>query len=137
MPDLTDDEYTILMLADQGQNMMAIARWEKPTDSLVAKGLLTRRDKLNHEITDAGRKAVKERAKGDDKAFDDAARNWLNQGIQQRNLQTQAYHSLEQAAIHLSHLIRTSCLATGDTPEAALRNWLPILSEKVQEKLRG
>ena len=64
MSDLSQDELTILMIAAEGESMMPIGRWEKPLDSLVAKGLMHRHDKFNVVITPDGRKACKETEDG-------------------------------------------------------------------------
>ena len=55
---LTDDEYSVLLIAAEGESLAAIGRWEKPIDDLVEKGLLRRGDKFNNTITPEGRKAV-------------------------------------------------------------------------------
>ena len=62
MPDdiavpLTQDEASVLMIAAQGQSLIAIGRWEKPIDSLVKRGLLHANDKFNNVITSKGRQA--------------------------------------------------------------------------------
>lgn len=55
---LTQDEYAVLMIAEKGESIAAIGRWEKPIQSLVARGLMRANDKFNNVITDAGRVAV-------------------------------------------------------------------------------
>jgi hypothetical protein len=59
--DLTEDEMAVLMIADQGEFMLAIGRWKKPIADLTTKGFM----KLEYinggpqfTITDAGRAAM-------------------------------------------------------------------------------
>ncbi len=60
--DLTDDEFTVLLIAQQGESMMPIARWEKPVNDLVERGLLHRHDKFNNTITENGKEALRTHA---------------------------------------------------------------------------
>src|ERR1700687_2208975 len=94
MSDLTEDEVTVLMITQEGGKIAAIARWEKPCNSLVAKGLLFRHDKFNHSLTAAGKKALATQEKATDQALV-AANNAVAVGRQQ------AMMSAEQAAQHL------------------------------------
>jgi len=57
--DLSDDEWTCLMIAAEGASMMAVGRWEASVDSLVTKGFMQRNDKFNNFITPAGREACR------------------------------------------------------------------------------
>lgn len=111
--------------------MMAIARWEKPVDALVTKGLMVRGDRFNNFITDAGRAAIAEAEKQDDGAY----RQILQQGISLRNQQTQAHLSIEQAAKNLVIAAKASALATGDTPQAAVEKWMPEIHRRALELL--
>jgi hypothetical protein len=58
MPDLTDDEFTLLEIMSHGEAMMAIGRWEKSLKSLAAKGMADPQDGFNYIITSAGRTAL-------------------------------------------------------------------------------
>lgn len=71
---LTDNEFTVLMIAAQGESMMAIAHWKQPVESLVAKGYLQSRggDNFNCVITPAGRAACEARDREDMDAFKNA-----------------------------------------------------------------
>lgn len=129
MTDLTEDERIILTIAAEGQSLMAIARWEKPIESLVAKGLMERGDKFNNFITDAGRAAIKE-------TEDEPYRKMLEVGVNLRNQQEQARASVEQAATHLMFAAKASALVTGDTPQAAAASWSPKILERTLELLR-
>lgn len=113
---LTDDERTVLMIAAEGESMMAVARWEKPIESLVAKGLMCRHDKFNHVITPEGREAIKG-------VEDEPYRQMLDLGVQIRNAREQARQLVEQAANHLVLAARASSVATGETHETSAM-WL-------------
>ncbi len=112
--------------------MMAIARWEKPTDSLVAKGLMERADRFNNFITPAGRAAIEVFNKQDDDNFRQVAEGIINV----RNARVQSQISVEQAAQHLAHAARASHKATGDTLEHSAREWAKVVLEKALELLR-
>ncbi len=128
MSDLTDDERTVLMIAAEGQSIAAIARWEKPIESLIQKGYLVRGDKFNNFITDAGRKLAKE-------TEDEPYRQMLEIGIRVRNAHTQTAMSAEQAAQHLVLAAKSSALATGDSLEHSAREWSRIALERALELL--
>lgn len=141
MPDLTDDEVTVLTLAAQGNSMMAVARWEKPADSLVEKGFLVRHDKFNHSITPAGRKALEQTQQQDEAALDNAIRQIMrapptavSHGAQIS--QKQAAVNAEMAANHLVLAVQLSCSVTGDSIELAARQWAEQILAAALEKLR-
>ncbi|MFA5897698.1 MAG: hypothetical protein WC829_01165 [Hyphomicrobium sp.] len=57
MPDLTDDEFTLLMIADNGESLAPIGRWKQSILALTARGLLQRNNEVNYGITLAGKEA--------------------------------------------------------------------------------
>lgn len=130
MTDLTDDERTVLMIAAEGQSVMAIARWEKPVESLIQKGLMVRGDKWNNWITSAGRAAIKE-------VEDEPYRQMLETAAKVRNAQMQTAQSTEQAAQHLVIAAKASNLVTGDSFEHSAREWSRIALERALELLNG
>jgi hypothetical protein len=74
--DLSDDEFAVLLIADRGESMMPIGRWEAPVRSLLERGLLrgnpTPGDSAgvyNSTITQAGRNAVQARSDADEAAL--------------------------------------------------------------------
>lgn len=73
--ELTQDEYSVLLIASSGEYMMPIGRWEAPVEALVKRGLLYRHDKFNNTITEAGKKAIAAREKVDDRALEQAINN--------------------------------------------------------------
>ena len=55
---MTDDEYTVLMIAAEGESMIPIGRWEEPIRTLTLAGLMRKLDQVNYVITQAGRCAM-------------------------------------------------------------------------------
>jgi hypothetical protein len=72
---LTDDEFAVLMIAAQGESMMAIGHWQKPIEHLIELGYLKSRggDNFNCVITPEGREACKARDREDQVDFMNAA----------------------------------------------------------------
>lgn len=132
MTDLSPDEKTVLMIAAEGQVMMAIARWEMPVNSLVQKGLMQRGDQFNNWITAKGREALGVSDEEDNELY----RQILTKGAQVRDARQQAQASVEQAAMHLSLAAKASAVATGDTVQAAARAWSSVVLEKALELLK-
>lgn len=120
---ITDDEFSCLMIAAQGEYMLAIGRWAASLGTLVAKGLM-KREFINggpqYTITDAGRAAIEDRDIEDDKRLGDAL---AQTGTAQKSAREQA----EIAAQTLAACAESSAELTGDTPETAARKWLPII----------
>lgn len=54
MPDLTNDELTLLMLADNGEFLAPIGRWKPSILALTEKGFLRKVNDVNYVITPAG-----------------------------------------------------------------------------------
>ena len=76
MQALTQDEFTVLLLAGKGESMIPIGRWKEPILALTERGLMTRCNEVNYEITSLGRAAVAERYEADDASLRDLlARN--------------------------------------------------------------
>ena len=128
MPDLSQDELTVLLIAAEGESMMPIGRWEAPTQSLVAKGYLHANDKFNNVITEAGRKACKQ-------AEDDSMRALVGVGneIVQAHRKTAA--RAEELAVLLAELATYSSSVTGDDKVKALRKWGKTVLERALELL--
>lgn len=129
---LTDDEYTVLMIHQEGGSVAAIARWEKPCDSLVARGLLTRHDKFNHSITSAGRQAVKEREAQDDQALRGVVQKVGDAATTQASIQ----ECVRQAADLLAQAARASSLVTGQTLATDVQRWGEVVIQEALMRLR-
>lgn len=75
---LSDDEYTVLMLTNEGAMLAPVGRWKAPIESLLRRGFLIAHDAMNIGISDAGRAAfdahdtavILEAAKANTAAFD-------------------------------------------------------------------
>ena len=66
---ISDDEYTCLLIAAEGQVMLAIGRWKPALESLARKNLMKRQDTNQYAITDEGREAARLRGQEDDEAL--------------------------------------------------------------------
>lgn len=66
MPDLTQDEFTVLLIAAEGQSMIPIGRWKIPILALTERGLMRKNDDVNYEITEQGWLAVAKQNEDDD-----------------------------------------------------------------------
>ena len=130
MTDLSQDELTVLLIAAEGESMMAIGRWEAPINSLVEKGFLTKGDKFNARITLAGRMAAK---KDEDANY--AA--MLETGTKINNARTVAQQSVEQAAQHLVIAGRSTAQLTGENPKTEMRRWATAAINRALEILDG
>lgn len=133
MSEITDDEFSVLGIAKEGQSMIPIGRWEKPIKSLAEKGLLHANDSVNYVITDAGRQAWASRDSEDDVLISQSLN--LNNKIANARLQSQ--QSIEQAAQAFATAARATALLTGETPQSAARNWSKALVERTLSILDG
>lgn len=66
MSDLTQDEFTVLLIADAGQSMIPLGRWKEPILALTERGLMRKNDAFNYDITAQGRLAVAKQNEDDD-----------------------------------------------------------------------
>ncbi len=132
MPELTDDELTVLMIAAQGESMIAIGRWQKPTESLIQKGFMQSRggDNFNCVITDAGRAACKEAEDAPYRAMIETAGKIQTTQAQIPDFAEQAAHLLEKAGL-------ASSIVTGDAPEAAIKKWGSVIINRALDILHG
>lgn len=132
MSEITDDEFTLLMIADNGDALAPIGRWKESVLNLASKGLLERLNEVNYAITEAGRKARAERDREDDASL----RHLLESNNKVANARTQAQQSVEQAAQCLVQAVKASVIATGDTPTTALKQWGEIALKRAMELLK-
>lgn len=129
MSDLSQDELTVLMIADKGESMMAIGRWEAPVNSLVARGYLKQHDKFNNSITDAGRQAVNQ-----DEDDDIRAMITVNNAIANGRQKTR--EAAEAIAVQLVDLAEASSRITGDSKRDALEKWSRQILTRALEIMR-
>lgn len=131
MTDLSQDELTCLMIAAEGQSLIAIGRWEKPLASLVQRGLVTRHDKANHSITDAGRLALADEERKTDHALGQMIEGSSRIGSEQARIRAQA----EQMAQTLATMANDSSRITRDATTDAARKWSDIVLNRALEIL--
>src|ERR1700677_4325505 len=112
---LSDDEYTVLTIAAQGEPMMPIGRWKPAAESLVVKGLLKGTPSpqdpsgmFNLRITPAGTAASQEAETAMDALFGQI----ITGSNQIGHLQKKAGASAEQIAVQLVDLASLSEQAT-------------------------
>jgi hypothetical protein len=129
MAELTQDEYTVLMIMAEGASLSATGRWEKPLDALVARGLAERHDKFNNVITAAGRMALDERETHDATAV-------LANASQVTGAHEIALANVEQAAKNLAVAARLSAPVTGDDVDTSLLTWNIECLRRARELLR-
>lgn len=130
MPEtLTDDEYTVLMLVEQGQTIGPIGRWEKPVKDLHSRGLLNQFNAWNYGKTDAGSAVLAEHEKGVDidLALVLSGTNRLAIAA------SEARVAAEEAAKHLANAVRISSKVTGDKTEVAARAWAESIVKRALE----
>ncbi len=139
MPDLTQDEITVLLIAAKGEPMMPIGRWRAPAEKLIAKGLLQPRPHagdptgfFNLCITAAG----KAQADQEESDFDGQLRTMMTVQTQINHAQNHARAAAEQIAVQLVDLTDLSIKVTGDDKVKALREWSKVILTRALEMMR-
>ena len=69
MSELTEDEFTCLLLANEGEYLAPIGRWKAPILALTSRGLMRKIDVVNYVVTEDGRRACEERNSEDERAL--------------------------------------------------------------------
>lgn len=69
MSELTEDEFTCLLLAVEGEYLAPIGRWKAPILALTSRGLMQKIDEVNYVVTADGRRACEERNSEDERAL--------------------------------------------------------------------
>ena len=69
MSELTEDEFTCLLLAAEGEYLAPIGRWKVPILTLTSRGLMQKIDEVNYVVTADGRRACEERNSEDERAL--------------------------------------------------------------------
>jgi hypothetical protein len=102
---LSDDEFTILMIAAQGESLMAIAHWKAPVESLIQKGYLQSRggDNFNCVITELGRVACQTRDQNDQDAFAASVMRFRQEQVIQEVLATKELPPPPRQKLHCPH----------------------------------
>ncbi len=130
---LTIDEHTVLMLANEGQVMLAIGRWEIPTLALYERGFLNQQTAPGggpeYRITYNGMKAL-----GKFEQAEAAEGGRIAGEIVQ--VQTDIHIVITRAAEVFVQLALQSPIMVGDAPEVALRKWIEVLTDEALKRLR-
>ncbi len=110
MPEeLSQDELTCLAISNEGENMLAIGRWEKPIDRLVELGLLKRFDKFNHAITPKGKQVYAA-------SMDVVDSSYAKLAIDVVNVKEKYQAAMEEAAQKLAEAAKHKQSLTGQFP---------------------
>lgn len=129
-PDLTEDERTVLELGINNP-LIAIGRWKKPVESLVARGLMADAGAgVNAYTTPAGKKAL------------DAAENKVFGELVAKAREVETPHNeirldVESAAHLLARIASRSARVTGKPPVYEAREWSNVLLKRTLEILGG
>ncbi len=126
---LTDDERTILMIADKGESMMPIGRWQQPVEHLVELGYLHRHDTFNNTITEAGRLVLNDEM---DVIDDDAARAI----IATHNAKVTYRQAGNTIAEQLVELAKQAAESTGDEVLVALQKCVSAVRDRAIDLLK-
>ena len=131
MVDITDDQFTCLMITAKGDSLAPIGRWKEAVLSLASHGLLEKLDDVNYGITPAGRAACEARDKEDDEPF--------RQMIETHNKVVTAKQlikrEIEKSAAILASIAQASSLVTGDAASYAAKKWSAQILERSLEML--
>jgi hypothetical protein len=132
MPELTDDERTVLMIAQEGESLAAIGRWEQPIEHLVELGYLERLDKFNNTITPAGKAAISQANDEIDKVEPATARALI--GVHNARVVYRKHG--EDIAAKLVGMAKAISAATGDEPMVALQRCVAAVRDRAIELLQ-
>lgn len=126
---LTDDEYSVLMIVAEGGTIGPIGHWEKPVKALHMRGLLYQHNAWNYGKTEAGEKALAER----EKEYDAQLGQILTGANALAVAASEARVAAEESAKHLANAIRVSAKAAGQTREAVARQWSAAIIARALE----
>lgn len=129
MTALSDDEFTVLLIAAEGESLMAIGRWRPAVESLIERGYLRSLDRFNNVITSEGHKAIGDRNKEDEGAIRQASKQVVE-------AQGSARKYAEEAAQALAKAAKASVNATGDKTDVSVLNWNAEVLRRALELVR-
>ena len=115
---VTDDEFTVLMIAAKGEYMLPIGRWKLPIEALTERGLMVGQHLnggLQYTITRAGKAAITEREQEENKQ--------IGQLIERSNSVVVVKKLAEESAQKLAQAAKESVQITGDSAQVALQEW--------------
>ena len=129
---VTDDEFTVLMIAAKGEYMLPIGRWKPSIEALTERGLMVGQHLnggLQYTITRAGKAAISEREQEENKQ--------IGQLIERSNSIVVVKKLAEEAAQKLASAAKESQAITGDGPEVALEKWTKAVVERAKDLING
>jgi hypothetical protein len=130
---ITDDEFSVLMIAAGGSYMLAIGRWANSIKSLERKGFLrvhTINGGPQYTITDTGREAIAGREQSENQQF-------AALGSELTSVQKACRNHVEVAAQAIASCARESSRMTGDLPAVDAERWLKVILNRVKDLLNG
>jgi hypothetical protein len=129
---ITDDEFTVLMIAAKGEYMLPIGRWKPSIEALTERGLMVGQHLnggLQYTITRAGKAAITEREQEENKQ--------IGQLIERSNSIAVVKKLAEEAAQKLASAAKESQAITGDSAEVALEKWTKAVVERAKDLING
>ena len=128
MTQMSDDEFTVLSIADKGESMMPLGRWQQPVEHLVELGYLMAADRFNNFITSEGKVALREHSDEVDTAMGVAL-------IKANNLRVAYREHGDDIAKKLAEMAKQAAEATGDPLMVALQKCAAAVRDRALELL--
>lgn len=129
---LTEDEYTLLLIAADGGSIAAIGKWEKPVEGLVRRGYMLAHDKFNHTITAAGKAVAEGEEDGRLRDVINANNRAHGQISAPRNDATEL---VTQAAVLILRAAQLTAPISGHDVAYAIDQWAMAAASKAKESL--
>jgi hypothetical protein len=133
------DDITVLMIANEGERMIPIGRWQKPIERLLASGHLVKQPSagdptggFNCVITALGRQAIA----AEEKETDQQLGRFIEKSRTAYYDQTVARYLIEQAVLLIIDAATQSAPHTGDTVRGAAEKWLDLIENEIKQRLR-
>jgi hypothetical protein len=133
MSDLTDDEYSCLMIMQNGMNLIRMRndRWHVSLTSLYSKSLIKPIGNENFVINDAGLQALA----AHEKFLDADLGKTIEAHASITNRRQHVLTKMNEAQLALVEASRLAAQTTGESPASALRKCIAEVSLRAQEML--
>jgi len=133
------DDITVLLIANEGERMIPIGRWEGPITRLLASGHLQKAPSMgdptgqfNCVITALGREAVKAYEGEEDKALG----NMITHSSEVGTAQVECRRCIEEAVKLIAKASLLLAKVTGDSATTAAKSWLDIVENEVLQQVK-
>jgi len=133
------DDMTVLLIANEGERLIPIGRWENPVTRLVASKHLAPTPSpgdptgmFNCVITALGREAVKAYEGEEDKALG----NMITHSSEVGTAQVECRRCIEEAVKLIAKASLLSAKVTGDSATTAAKSWLDIVENEVLQQVK-